>query len=219
MSNKITYTKQILVPSASILGGYRVETIRVTRKAHNRKTLYAKTNKDRSAIGIMAGLSLGCLFLWHFYTPTINILHPTVEAQEVSAVTTPLEQVEGEVAKITMAGQAITATPSANLTEKQQILLYIVEKFGDRSHQAIAMLAKCENSKLDPHATNYNSNGTVDRGIFQINSIHGGEEMYNWKTNIDKAYEIYHAHNDTFYAWSCGDVAGDYTYKMKLQGK
>ncbi len=111
------------------------------------------------------------------------------------------------------------ATPSASLSERQQILMYIVEKFGDRSHQAIAMLAKCENGSLNPKATNHNRNGTVDRGVFQINSIHGGDEMYDWKTNIDKAYEIYHAHGDTFYAWTCGNVANDRTYVDAMKGR
>jgi hypothetical protein len=100
-------------------------------------------------------------------------------------------------------------------TEKQQIMAYIVEKFGDRADDAIAMLNKCENNKLDPKATNWNRNGTWDTGIFQINQVHGYsmEEMQNWKKNIDVAHKIYTAHKNTFYAWSCGGVTGDKTYK------
>lgn len=185
-----------------------------------RRRIHAK--KDRSgsliAISILLGLMAGCLYLDKFGQVTTTFIvralespAPQAEDKGLDVAITTAQQAEG--------GAGQTLTPETSLTEKQQIMIYIVTKFGDRSHQAIAMLAKCENSELDPYATNHNRNGTIDRGIFQINSIHGGEEMFDWKTNIDKAYEIYSAHDNTFYAWSCGDVAGDYTYKMKLQGK
>lgn len=104
-------------------------------------------------------------------------------------------------------------------TERCEIVMYIAQVFEERSHEAIEMLASCENGHLDPLAENHNNNGTIDRGIFQINSIHGGEEMFDWKTNIDKAYEIYSNHDNTFYAWTCGDRVGDYTYLNKLRGE
>ncbi len=43
--------------------------------------------------------------------------------------------------------------------------------------------------------------------------------MFDWKTNVDKAYEIYSAHNDSFYAWTCGNVAGDRTYVDAINGR
>ena len=91
-------------------------------------------------------------------------------------------------------------------TEKCQILAYIVEKFGDDAADAITIINKCENHNFNPKATNYNRNGTVDRGVFQINSIHGGEELYDWKKNVDKAYEIFQRRGWT--AWSCSHVVG-----------
>lgn len=97
-------------------------------------------------------------------------------------------------------------------TEKQQILAYIVQRFGDRSADAITLINQCENHAFNPRAINYNRNGTVDRGIFQINSIHGGEEMFDWKTNIDTAFKIYTAHGNKFTAWTCAHVVGEKNY-------
>lgn len=97
-------------------------------------------------------------------------------------------------------------------TEQQQIMAYIVEVFGKDAGKAITILATCENSKFDPKATNHNNNGTVDRGVFQINSIHGGDEMYDYKTNIDKAYEIYKAWGNKFTAWTCAYKIGEKNY-------
>lgn len=99
-------------------------------------------------------------------------------------------------------------------TEKCEIMAYILEKFGDDASDAITMLNKCENHSLNPKATNTaNSNGTVDRGVFQINSVHGGDEMYNWKTNIDTAYRIFK--NRGWSAWSCSHVIGVKSFWQK----
>ena len=97
-------------------------------------------------------------------------------------------------------------------TQKCQIVAYIAEVFEDHAPDAIAMLNQCENNGLDPDATNYNNNGTIDRGIFQVNSIHGGLELYDWQQNIDKAYEIFKAHDNTFYAWTCATIIGQRNY-------
>lgn len=109
-------------------------------------------------------------------------------------------------------------------TEKQQIMAYLIEKFGDRADDAITMINTCENTTFDPARINTgNNNGTWDVGVMQINvdpkNTTEVEKLKNYKYNIDRGYEKYKAHKNTFYLWSCGDKAGDYTYKMKLEGK
>ena len=94
------------------------------------------------------------------------------------------------------------------LTQKQMILNYIVEVFGDESANAITIINKCENHNFDPKAQNWNSNGSVDTGIFMVNSVHGysEEQLKDWKFNIDKAKQIYDRNG--WSAWACSHVIG-----------
>ena len=149
---------------------------------------------------------------------------------------------EGVVANNEMLGgysQTTTATPSPTVTpvselftntpeelklfteqksqgslesEKEQIIKYIVEVFGEHAPEAFNVLF-CENRNLNPHATNHNRNGTIDRGIFQLNSAYwGGEENFDWKTNIDKAYMIFERANKTWKPWTCSHRIGQKNY-------
>ena len=97
-------------------------------------------------------------------------------------------------------------------SEKEQIIKYIVEVFGEHAPEAFNVLF-CENRNLNPHATNHNRNGTIDRGIFQLNSAYwGGEENFDWKTNIDKAYMIFERANKTWKPWTCSHRIGQKNY-------
>lgn len=52
-------------------------------------------------------------------------------------------------------------------------------------------VAWCE-SRLEPNATNHNNNGSVDKGVFQLNSIHNFEgDLYNEDVNIAHARTLY----------------------------
>lgn len=125
----------------------------------------------------------------------------------------------------TKAVPSATPVPTLNpTTQKQEILKYIVEKFGDRAADAITMLNKCENHGLRTDTINKgNSNGTWDVGVFQINvdpkDTAEVEKLKDWKYNVDRAYQKFHSKNDTFYMWTCGDFVGDRTYVHALRGK
>jgi hypothetical protein len=70
-----------------------------------------------------------------------------------------------------------------------------------------------ENPTLNPLATNQNNNGSVDRGIFQINSIHGrGELDYDYKENVKFAHKLYTQSGNSFKPWTCGKLVGHQTY-------
>lgn len=62
-------------------------------------------------------------------------------------------------------------------------------------------------SRLDPHATHYNSNGTVDRGLFQINSVWVGHTV-QWYTHSQgvritiEADKLYRARYNARVAWA-----------------
>lgn len=60
-------------------------------------------------------------------------------------------------------------------------------------------IAKAE-SGMNPNAINHNRNGSVDRGLFQINSIHGFVNLEDPKTNIEAAKKVYEKQGIT--AWA-----------------
>src|SRR3990167_230465 len=133
---------------------------------------------------------LGWLF-WYYFKPA-PLISPVVEQYPSGVCGTCMKP---------------TDTPQ---TQKQQILSYIVKRFGDDAPDAIVLLRKCENSTFGMNRVNINKNGTKDYGTFQINSIHakkyGTAFMNNWHVNVDVAYEIYKSRGYTFKAWVCNWV-------------
>ena len=93
-----------------------------------------------------------------------------------------------------------TATPTP--TSKEEIINEIVRVFGEDAPNAFNVLY-CENRGLRTDAVNWNSNGSWDAGIFQINQIHGYtmDQMKDYKQNIKAAKKIFHDRGWT--AWSC----------------
>ena len=84
-------------------------------------------------------------------------------------------------------------------TTGDPIIDEIVKTFPECPETAVA-IAKAE-SHLNPNATGYNKNGSIDRGLMQINSVHGyGKELYNVKTNLKVARKIYEKRG--WIAWS-----------------
>lgn len=62
----------------------------------------------------------------------------------------------------------------------------------DYQARVMYAIARAE-SGLRPEATNVNKNGSIDRGVFQINSIHkslSNADAYDWKKNTDFALKL-----------------------------
>lgn len=64
---------------------------------------------------------------------------------------------------------------------------------------------RAENRACNPSASNSNTNGSVDRGLFQVNSVHKNkvktlDDLYNPTTNIRVAYSVYQGSG--WAAWS-----------------
>lgn len=69
------------------------------------------------------------------------------------------------------------------------------ERLGAPNKDIMAMvrIARCE-SNYRAEAVNVNTNKTIDRGIFQINSIHKdltNAQAYNFESNIEYAWSMY----------------------------
>lgn len=94
-------------------------------------------------------------------------------------------------------GEANGGQPETSLSIEEKIRITFPEE-----PDIMLAIAKAE-SKLNPHAINRaNRNGSVDTGIFQINSIHGYDEEYikNEDNNLKIAREIYEKQGVT--AWA-----------------
>jgi hypothetical protein len=93
--------------------------------------------------------------------------------------------------------------------ETQIQIIYAKDEAGDEIVDEISKVFKKEGtkmvgkaiacayseSKLNPNAYNFNSNGTGDYSIFQVNSVHipkyGDKFTHDWKENIRVAYDLY----------------------------
>lgn len=97
--------------------------------------------------------------------------------------------------------QAEPVVPS----EKEQIIAYITKLWEKHGTQEVVHAINCfySESGLRSDAYGINKNGTNDAGVAQINSIHkmSVEERFNWKKNLDKAYEIYTSWGNSWDAW------------------
>jgi hypothetical protein len=89
-----------------------------------------------------------------------------------------------------------TKTVGEKLPEKLSLRIeikkYICEKFGKDCERALA-IAKCE-SGFNPESIGVNKNGTVDRGVFQLNTVHHhitSSCAFDARCNIDTAYELF----------------------------
>lgn len=113
----------------------------------------------------------------------------------------------------TIEPETVKDTEIVVLSEKEQIIHYITQVFGKDAPDAFNIL-HCENRGLNPKAVNHNRNGTRDLGIFQLNDAYwGGEENFDWKTNIDKAHKIFK--NGGWSQWSCSHRIGVTPFYLK----
>jgi hypothetical protein len=89
------------------------------------------------------------------------------------------------------------------LTAYQQ---YACQKFGSACRLALA-IQRAENPQGRCEIYHYNSNGTLDWGYFQINTVHltrpglNLRDLLDCKANIDFAYQLYQEQQG-FTAWS-----------------
>ena len=100
------------------------------------------------------------------------------------------------------------ASPSALIkrAEAHELNLeeYILYKFGKYGEIALA-IAKAE-SGLKEDAYHVNASGSIDIGVFQINSVHftkkgcSLKELLGWENNVDCAYKIFEANG--FSPWT-----------------
>ena len=99
-----------------------------------------------------------------------------------------------------------------------EIEKYICDKWGVYDCKLAISIARAESGMREEAFNAYNSNNTLDVGIFQVNSVHFNKpgcslkELVDAKKNIDCAYQIYQSSG--FNAWS---VYKSGAFKDKLE--
>jgi hypothetical protein len=92
-----------------------------------------------------------------------------------------------------LSGEAQADQFGRRLTAYQQ---YACNKFGSACRIALAV-QRAENPRGDCETYHYNSDGTLDWGYFQINTVHlkrpglNLRDLLDCKANIDFAYQLY----------------------------
>lgn len=88
---------------------------------------------------------------------------------------------------------------------KENIVWYIMKVFGKYGTDVAVKAISCfySESGLRTEAYNFNSNGTEDRGVAQINSIHGlkPEDAHQYRKNIDMAERVFVRAGNSFRPW------------------
>jgi len=93
-------------------------------------------------------------------------------------------------------GTSTTPTPTAPTPPASGHYTYTdlknlwVSAGGNAASAPMAAAIAMAESGGDPNATNHNTNGSTDRGLWQINSVHGSQSTYNVADNVKAAIAI-----------------------------
>jgi hypothetical protein len=127
----------------------------------------------------------GAAVWWFFAHYTVSLQSPiTVHLQSPIVIAERLVSEDAEEAKVDQ-GRGLTAW--------QQ---YACRKFGSDCRVALA-IQRAENPQGKCEVYHYNSNGTLDWGYFQINTVHlrrpglNLRDLLDCRANIDFAFQLY----------------------------
>lgn len=116
----------------------------------------------------------------------------------------PIQEVKPET--VVAAPEPIKAPETAPQPQGCEAYRHLVARYTWDQDVAYAVM-QAENRSCDPNVTSpVNKNGSVDRGLFQVNSIHADmvdgdlSRLYDPATNVEIAYRIYRGSGWT--AWS-----------------
>ena len=93
--------------------------------------------------------------------------------------------------------EVVRVIESVDINKLTDIEKYICEKWGVYECQVAVAVARTESGLKEQAFNTFNKNGTLDVGVFQVNSVHFNQpgcslkELVYAKKNVDCAYEIY----------------------------
>lgn len=128
---------------------------------------------------------------------TVQVVAPE-KAAEVQSSTPTEQKAEVEPEAVKQSGNEPDATPQTPLPQGCEAYRSLIGQY-DWNVQIAYAIMRAENTGCDPAIDNrgLNSDGSVDYGLFQVNSVHAAEvggnlaALYDPATNIRVAYTIY----------------------------
>lgn len=147
----------------------------------------------------------------HFFDNNYLAFHRILEIDVNKPVTIEAREIVSPTVRIAYAYDGLIKE-----SDNKDIAEYICEVFGDQCPIALAV-ARAE-SGMRSDAYNFNTNGTLDFGVMQVNSVHWGKEgcfisdLTDPYKNVDCAYKIYLSSG--WGAWSAVNN-GSYLTHMK----
>jgi hypothetical protein len=143
---------------------------------------------------------------------TQRIVWAKTEPMEESRPTSSPQAKEPQPDRMEAPIQPSIRTNGESESGTDKIIEEIQKVWGPEGHKEIARaiaIAYCE-SKFNERAYNWNTNGSEDFGVFQVNSVHKPtkDEMGNYQANIRKAKEIYDRAGKSWRPWACKKVLG-----------
>jgi hypothetical protein len=100
--------------------------------------------------------------------------------------------------------KAVREQPRANQSGVEQWRPLVSKYFGSATNTALTIM-KCESGGR-ANAMNVNSGGSIDRGLFQINSCHGTHSTFDPEKNVAYAYRLYRSSG--WKPWVCASKLG-----------
>jgi hypothetical protein len=85
---------------------------------------------------------------------------------------------------------AAPAAGSSGSYSKAQLESLWTQYGGNPAHAGLAAAVALAESGGNPHSTDDDGNGSVDRGLWQINSVHGAQSTYDIAGNVKAAIAI-----------------------------
>jgi hypothetical protein len=128
----------------------------------------------------------GALIWWFYGAYTLSFQNPILMHLQSPLVVEPrINSLDAEQARADQHGRRLTAWQE-----------YTCKKFGSDCRVALA-IQRAENPQGKCEIYHYNSNGTLDWGYFQINTVHlqrpglNLRDLLDCKANIDFAYQLF----------------------------
>jgi len=124
---------------------------------------------------------------WKVQYPTLSPKLAGAVASDASAGSGNVQTVSTTTAGNTGSTQQVKGGGTYSYSQLEQLW---IQAGGNPAKAAIAAAIAMAESSGNVNSTDYDSNGTVDRGLWQINSSHGSQSVYTPLKNAQSAVAI-----------------------------